>query len=231
RSSPAERVGALLERGCIYRELARWRHAEGRKEEAAEAAHRSQSDLERVTVLAAALDLPRQQSLAWTDLGWLGYYVGKEEEVEQALQQAYEPLPQEYLFPEQGPLPPMAESKQKKEAALPIWTALGKAEMLRANLALDQALSNGANGHHKELLHAAAKHFTLSLAYDELVADSHFELTRAEEGLHTRIVQDDLDISTFHQHARQVAEEQGLSQPTRFQDFLHRMFGSADLWS
>jgi len=44
----------------------------------------------------------------------------------------------------------------------------------------------------------------------ELVADSHFELTQAEGGLHARIVQDDLDISTFHQHARQVAEEQGL---------------------
>jgi len=231
RSSPAERVGALLERGCIYRDLARRRHAEGRKEEAAEAAHKSQSDLERVTVLAAALDLPRQQSLAWTDLGWLGYYLGKTEDVEQALQQAYEPLPEGYLFPEQGPLPPMAESRQKKEAALPFWSALGKAEMLKANLALDQALGNSTNGHHQEQLHAAAKHITLSLAYDELVADSHFELTRAEGGLHARIVQDDLDISTFHQHARQVAEEQGLSQPTRFQDFLQRMFGSADLWS
>ena len=231
RSSPAERVGALLERGCIYRELARWRHAEGRKEEASEAAHKSQSDLERVTVLAAALNLPRQQSLAWTDLGWLDYYLGKEEDVEQALQQAYEPLPQEYLFPDQGPLPPMADTEQKKEAALPFWTALGKAEMLKANLALDQALSHSANGSHKKLLHAAAKHITLSLAYDELVSDSHFELTRAEEGLHARIVQDDLDISTFHQHARQVAEEQGLSQPTRFQDFLQRMFGSADIWS
>jgi tetratricopeptide (TPR) repeat protein len=231
RSSPAERVGALLERGCIYRELARWRHAEGRKEEAAEAAHKSQSDLERVTVLAAALDLPRQQSLAWTDLGWLGYYLGKVEDVELALQHAYETLPEEYLFPERGALPPMAESKQKKEAALPFWSALGKAEMLKANLALDQALNNSTNGHHQEQLHAATKHITLSLAYDELVADSHFELTQAEGGLHARFVQDDLDISTFHQHARQVAEEQGLSQPTRFQDFLQRMFGSADVWS
>ena len=231
RSSPAERVGALLERGCIYRDLARWHHVEGKKTEAAEAAHKSQSDLERVTVLAAALDLPRQQSLAWTDLGWLDYYLGDVEDVEQALQQAYEPLPQEYLFPQQGPLPPMAESKQKREAALPFWSALGKAEMLKANLALDRALDNSANGHHQELLHAATKHFTLSLAYDELVADSHFDLTRAEERLHSRIVQDDLDISTFHQHAKQVAEEQGLNQPTRFQDFLHRMFGSADLWT
>jgi tetratricopeptide (TPR) repeat protein len=231
RASPAERVGALLERGRIYRELARWRHSEGRSDDAAEAAFKSQSDLERVTVLAAALDLPPQQSLAWTDLGWLGYYLGKVEDVEQALQQAYEPLPEEYLFPEQGPLPPMAEINQKKEAALPFWSALGKAEMLKANLALDQALGNSTNGHHQEQLRAATKHITLSLAYDELVADSHFELTRAEEGLHSRIVQDDLDISTFHQHAKQVAEEQGLSQPTRFQDFLQRMFGSADLWS
>ena len=125
----------------------------------------------------------------------------------------------------------MAESKQKKEAALPFWSALGKAEMLKANLALDQALNNSTNGHHQAQLRAAAKHITLSLAYDELVAASHSELTSAEEGLHSRIVQDDLDISTFHQHARQVAEEQGLSQPTRFQDFLQRMFGPADLWS
>jgi tetratricopeptide (TPR) repeat protein len=231
RSSPAERVGALLERGCIYRELARRQHLEGKETEAAQAAHKSQSDLERVTVLAAALNLPRQQSLAWTDLGWLGYYLGKVEDVEQALQQAYEPLPKEYLFPKQGPLPPMAERKQKKEAALPFWSALGKAEMLRANLALDQALANSTNGHHQEQLRAAAKHITLSLAYDELVGDSYFELTRAEEGLHSRIVQDDLSIKTFHQYARQVAEEQGLSQPTRFQAFLQRMFGAADLWA
>ena len=109
--------------------------------------------------------------------------LGKVEDVEQALQQAYEPLPEEYLFPEQGPLPPMAESRQKKEAALPFWSALGKAEMLKANLALDQALNHSTNGHHQEKLHAAAKHITLSLAYDELVADSHFELTRAERGI------------------------------------------------
>jgi len=229
RADPADRVGALLERGCIYRELARWRQSQGKAQEAAEAAHKSRSDLERVTVLAGALNLPRQQSLAWTDLGWLGYYLGRTEEVEQALQQAYQPLPETYLFPAQGALPPMAE--QKQEASLPFWSALGKAEMLKANLALDRALANSTNGHHQEQLRAAAKHITLSLAYDELVADSYFELTRAEEGLHARIVRDDLDINAFHRYARQVAEDQGLSQPTRLQDFLHRMFGPADLWS
>lgn len=231
RSSPADRVGALLERGCIYREQARWQHAQGKKADAAEAAHRSESDLERVTVLAGALNLPREQSLAWTDLGWLGYYLGHADGVEEALQQAYQPLPTEYLFPEQGALPPMAQREQKKEAALPLWSALGKAEMLKANLALDQALAHSTNGHHQQNLRAAAKHITLSLAYDELVSDSYFELTRAEEGLHSRIVQDDLDIQTFHQYAKQVAEEQGLNQPTRFQDFLQRMFGPAELWA
>ncbi|MFN2185808.1 MAG: hypothetical protein ACK2UU_17615, partial [Anaerolineae bacterium] len=178
-----------------------------------------------------ALNLPREQSLAWTDLGWLGYYLGHSDGVEEALQQAYQPLPTEYLFPEQGALPPMAQREQKKEAALPLWSALGKAEMLKANLALDQAIAHSTNGHHQQNLRAAAKHITLSLAYDELVSDSYFELTRAEEGLHSRIVQDDLDIRTFHQYAKQVAEEQGLNQPTRFQDFLQRMFGPADLWA
>lgn len=229
RADPADRVGALLERGCIYRELARWRQSQGKGQEAAEAAHKSQSDLERVTVLAGALNLPRQQSLAWTDLGWLGYYLGRTEEVERALQQAYQPLPETYLFPAQGALPPMAE--QKREASLPFWSALGKAEMLKANLALDRALANSTNGHHQDQLRAAAKHITLSLAYDELVADSTFELTRAEEGLHARIVGDDLDITAFHRYARQAAEDQGLTQPTRLQGFLHRMFGPADLWA
>jgi tetratricopeptide (TPR) repeat protein len=229
RGAPADRVGALLERGCIYRELARLHHSEGRGEEAQEIADRSRQDLERVAVLAAALGLRRQQSLAWTDLGWLCYYLGRVDEVQEALQQAYQPFPAEYLFPERGPLPPMAQEKKRDEASLPCWSALGKAEMLKAYLALDQALGAPGEGQEQQL-RTAVRHITLSLAYNELIADSYFELTRAEEGLHRRIVQDGLSIKAMHQYARQVAEEQELRQPTRFQTFLSRMFGPTDLW-
>jgi tetratricopeptide (TPR) repeat protein len=231
RGVPVDRVTALLERGCIYRELARLHHAAGRSEEATQIGQKSRADLERVAVLAGALDLPRLHALAWIDLGWLSYYLGQPEAIEGALQQAYRPFPAEYLFPAEGPLPPMAQGVQKREAALPFWSALGKAEMLKGYLALDQALAASGNEHHQEQLQAAASHITLSLAYDALVADSYFDLTRAEEGLHLRIVQDGLCIKTLHQNATEAAETQGLAQPTRFQQFLDRMFGPADLWA
>lgn len=230
RAAPADRVGALLERGCIYRELARLHHSEGKAEEAQEVAGRSRQDLERVAVLAAALGLTRQQSLAWTDLGWLCYYLGKVEEAQEALEQAYQPFPVEYLFPAQGALPPMAQEKIKNEAALPFWSALGKAEMLRAHLALDRVLSASEHENRDQQLQTAVRHITLSLAYNELIAPSYFGLARAEEGLHRRIIQDALSIKAMHRCAQQVAEEQGLQQPTRFQAFLNQMFGPADLW-
>ncbi len=230
RNMPADRVDALLERGCIYRDLASLHHSQGRAEEAEEFAEKCKKDLERVAVLAGAMDLPRQRALAWTNLGWLYYYIGRQKELEESLQQAYEPFPSEYLFPANGSLPPMAKEKKKSEATLPYWSTLGKAEMLKAYLALDQAFAAPETEEQEAQLRTAVKHITLSLAYDELVADTYFDLTRAEEGLHKRILHDNVSIKMLHQYAHQVAGEQGLTQPTRFQRFLNRMFGPADLW-
>lgn len=231
RKYPPDRVDALLERGCVYRELARLHHLDGKTGEAEAFAQKGRTDLERVAVLAAALDLPCQQALAWTNLGWLCYYLGQTEKVEEALEQAYEPFPSEYVFPSHGPLPAMAETRHRSEATLPYWSTLGRAEMLRAFLALDQALNASETKENVAPFEAAVKHITLSLAYDELISDSNFDLARAEEGLHQRIIQDGLSIKTMHQYAQEVAEAQELAQPTRFQQFLSRMFGSADLWA
>jgi tetratricopeptide (TPR) repeat protein len=231
RPMPADRVEALLERGCIYRDLARLHHREAKTEDAAVFAKRSARDLERMATLAAAIELPRQLALAWTNLGWLYYYLGREQELEAALQQAYQPFPQDYLFPNHGPLPPMAHEQRKSEATLPYWSTLGKAEMLKAYMSLDRVLAVSGAEEREAQLQVAVKHITLSLAYDELVAETYFDLTRAEEGLHKRILDDGLGIETLHRHAQQVAEEQDLRQPTRLQRFLTRMFGPADLWA
>jgi tetratricopeptide (TPR) repeat protein len=230
RSNPPDRVDALLERGCVYRELARMYQSQGRGAEADMAAEKSRKDLERATMLAGAVGLPRHQALAWTNLGWLYYYTGRVEQVEESLQQANSPFPTEYLFPSEGPKPPMARAKRKGEATLPYWSSLGKAEMLRAQLALDQADAAPDGDGREEHLRAAVKHITLSLAYDELIADEYFDLSRAEEGIHKRILRDGLSISTLHRYAEQVAADQGLEQPTRLQRFLVRMFGPAELW-
>jgi tetratricopeptide (TPR) repeat protein len=231
RAAPVDRVAALQERGCIYRELARLYQAEGRTAEAEEVVRKGRDDLERAAVLGAAINLTRQQALAWIDLGWLSYYLGKTEEVHDTLRKAYEPFPSDYRFPAQGSTPPMADAQHRQEAALPLWGALGEAEMLGAHLALDQAMVVSDNGSQEEPLLAAVKHITLSLAYHELMGESQFELIRAEENLHKRIIQDGFSIKLLHQHALQVAKAQGLQQPTRFQGFLTRLFGPADLWT
>jgi len=231
RHSPTDRVEALLERGCVYRDLARRYHELGKAEEAKEFSGRSKDDLERAAVLAGAMGLRRQQALAWTNLGWLFYYLGQEHEMETTLNQACAPFPAEYLFPAKGPVPPMAEKKHKREATLPYWSTLGKLEMLRGYLSLDHALSTNGRGNPQDSLAEAADHITLSLAYDELVADSHFDLRKAEERLHKRILKDNLSIKSLHQCAQEAADRHELEAPTRFQRFLDRMFGPAELWT
>ncbi len=231
RSAPLDRVDALLARGTLYRDLARLHHLDDRPKEAEQFAKRSRCDLERAAVLAAAIDLPSRQAMAWTNVGWLCYYTGEAESVPEVLQKAYSPLPKDYLFNGGGSPPRMAKDGRKSQASLPYWSTLGKAEMLQAYLALDRARGAGTDADHAQQLQAAVKHMTLSLAYDELISQSYQDLAKAEESLHRRILQEGLDISTIHRYTQQVAEAQGLQQPTRFQAFLNRMFGPAELWS
>ncbi len=231
RNSPSDRVDALLERGCVYREMARTYHSLGAADEALAVAEKSRSDLERAAVLAGVIDVPGQQALAWTEAGWLYYYLGQRDQVEECLQQAYKPFPAEYVFPAHGPLPAMAREQNSSKATLPYWSTLGKAEMLQACIGLDEALAAADETAYETRLKTAVKHITLSLAYDELVATEYFYLTRAEDGLHRRILHDSLNIATLHEYAQQVAEENGLKSPTRFQEFLNRLFGPKALWA
>jgi tetratricopeptide (TPR) repeat protein len=231
RSTPADMVDALMERGSLYREMARACHASGNREEAWDYREKCRKDYERVASLAGAMGLPRQQALVWTNLGWLHYYTGNGERITDVLEKATGFMPKDYLFPLRGPVPPQAQKKHKREATLPYWSTLGKIEMLRAYLALDQARAEPDPEGNGAWLKEAVKHVTFALAYDQLIADTYFELTRAEASLHRRILQDSLSIHDLHDYARQVAEQHGHEQPTRFQAFLERLFGPADLWA
>jgi hypothetical protein len=231
RNNPADRVEALLERGCVLRDLAHLQIHNGREDEARQLATRSQDDLKRAAVLAGAIDMPRQQSLAYTSMGWLHYYLGQSSKVEEALSQACSPLPREYLFGTNGPLPAVAENGSKGSATLPYWNTLGKVELLKAYLELDDVLTSPHHKAEQENLQHAVEHITLALAYGELVADSHFDLNRAEKRLHQRFLQDNLSVKMMHHHAQQAAERLGMEQPTRFQGLLNSMFGPPDLWT
>jgi hypothetical protein len=124
----------------------------------------------------------------------------------------------------------MTEDKLVREASLPFWSTLGKAEMLNAYIALDEASMATQDDEREKKLQTASEHITLSLAYNEQVAGEYLA-TRAERDLHERILNDNLAIGNLHQYARDAAIERQLEQPTRFQEFLTRMFGPGDLWS
>lgn len=231
KNTPSDRVTALIERGCMYREIARGYYLQHRDVAAFQATQRSQRDLDRAVALAEAMGLASQQALAWTDLGWLWYYAGQPDEAMAALQSAYASVPSEYLFPSYGSLPPMAHQDRKSEACLPFWSTLGKAEMLEAYIALDRVQLALEEEKRDLILSRAVRHITRSLTYDEQIASEYFDITRAEEGLHKRIFEDRLNVGRLHQHAAQAAGDHDLTQPTRFQKFLDRMFGPADLWA
>ncbi len=231
KSSPPDRVMALVERGCLLREVACGYHLQQRHEQADRAAGSSQRDLERAAALADALDLPDQQAQALVALAWLWYQSDQIDEVDDALRQVYPVVPSGYRFPRKGELPPMARADRKSQACMPFWSVLGKAEMLNAFVALDQAQSASRHAEQVGRLQQAVRAITLSLAYEEQIADAHFDMTRAEASLHRRILHDRLSIAGLHQNAQQVAEELDLSRPTRFQSFMDRMFGPADLWT
>ncbi len=220
KNEPPARIRALIERGCIYREMARELYQQRKREDALKFAEKSQRDFEEAAAMAGGIDLPSQQALAWTNLGWLHYYIDRKDRIEEALQRVYKVVPKEYLLPACGPEPPMAEKERKIEARLPFWSILGKAEMLEAWIALDC-----------ESLDEAVEHITLSLTYDELIAEEYFDITRAEEGVHRRFLSlKARDIKNLYQYVRDVANDRGLKKPTRFQRFLEHIYGPENLW-
>jgi hypothetical protein len=229
-ANPADKVEALLERGCIYGEIARWHDWQGREDQAHRAAARSHKDAEGAAGLAAAFGHPGQQALAWVHLAWLHYYLGQIDQVQAALTQASAAIPPEYLLPAQGAIPLMAQISRPDEACLLLYTALGRGEMLRAYMALDRVQAALDAREQKGTLQAAVGQISLSLYYLGQVAGDHVELARAEEGLHQRILQDGLRPDDLHPCARQAALEHGVARPSRFQEFLNRVFGPADLW-
>jgi tetratricopeptide (TPR) repeat protein len=231
KGSPTDRVQALIERGCLHREIARVHYARQQEAKAVRAARGSQRDLERAAALAGATNLLDQQALALTDLAWLWYYTGQIRKARHTLRQAKDSVPSDYWLPDQGGLPRRTDSTRRGEACLPFWTTLGKGEMLRAYIALDQGSSVFDTTERKKGLQEAVHHISCSLAYNELFADEHFFMTRAEESLHNRILHDRIEISDLHLYAQKAADELRLDQPTRFQRFLGRLFGPAELWA
>lgn len=231
RNVPSYQVEATLERGCIHRQVALELQRQGRPEEMVRSAARSRRDLERVATSGGPAGFLPQRALAWANLGWLYYYIGDMDRAGQCIRQGGDLVPVEYRFPAAGGPPPLVEQGRKPEACLPFWSTLGKIEMLSAYVALARSRGAPARTERDEHLKEAVRHISLSLAYDEHIADEYFDLARAEAGLHKHFLREGLAIGGLHHFATIAAAELGLDRPTRFQRFLTRIFGPAELWA
>lgn len=134
-------------------------------------------------------------------------------------------IPHEYHLPE--------VSIERENAHILLWSVLGKIEMLHVHemfwnwdtLTKDQK---------EEHLAAAVKHATYSLEYDHLMGDVSFDLRRAEEGLHYRLLQlndwQDFVLPRLYKYGDQAAtdfEELVDKDHTTFQRWLFETFGKS----
>jgi|GEM_PF-1912105 len=233
RSDPADRIEALaVGRGPVYREAAREYYDQKllddpnardyavHRARAEEFARKSEADFLEADRLAEESGWPSYRTLAYANLAWLYYYTKQKEKIEKTLDKVYQITPQEYLFSEHSPEPPIARGSGRLKARLPLWNNLGKAEMLRAYMAWDE-----------RDFEKAAEHITLSLAYDELSIGKEASITRGEQGLHKRMMGlKPEEMAELYRHAWAFAKKRGLVQPTRFQRFLSSLYGEAELW-
>ena len=212
-------VEALMERGCLYREVAREYYRIGNVNRAKEAANQSEQDFQRTIKLAEEYALPFITALAWVNLAWMFYYIKRLEKARNSLEKAYSVIPYKEL---EKAIAKYGSSIRPDKCICPLWSTLGKAEMLKAWLAMDE-----------RDLEEASKHITLSLAYDEKLAPEHFDIIRAERIVSERLRRMNLglqELRRLYRYAREAAQNYNLKQPTRFQRLLQNTFGPSNVW-
>lgn len=217
--SPDRQVEALIEVGCAYRELARFQLEMG--EDAQDAALKGQQALEEAAQIAGEQQIRGRQVDALVNLAWLNYYIRRYDLAGSCLDQAQELIPQHYyITPSQkGP------TLDKEQVVVPFLVQLGKAELLRGEIAFDQF------GEHKDIsaLKNAGEHYTLSLEYDMLFSSrTARDVRRGMDRIYERLKQ--LNISEMRAVCNAVADAEkqyglGISQMRRF---LEENFGPWD---
>ncbi len=224
-------IEALIELGCIYREWARLRPRYESKEDPKpqELAERGEYILRRAAKEAHEL-LPHREVDALVNLAWLRHYIKDDAGAAQIIEGEVYSLAEAYRHLESPELPAIADPNAF------IWVQLGKAKLLLGQIAFEKYQAQYERLKRQgvdtaeaiPLLQEAARHFALSLAYDELFAD-HFRDLRA--GLD--VIYRDLkglnpqEFQIVYEEVKRTAKNLKLDQrgPSRMQVFVERSFG------
>jgi len=221
---PLRLVEALLELGCVYRNLARLRceHPKAVGDSLEDLIQKAEDAL-RETAELAADSFPYRQVDALVNLAWLYFWVEMEEsKVEQVLEEALAPIPEEYYFTKGGP--PAVERPNTT-----FWVQMGKAELLRGLLALkayrsEPRMPGGVRD--EGLWKQVTEHFALALAYDNLFAEAFRDLRRAKDTMYENLNGINVEeLRALYRVVDETAQKYQFEKPPAMLTFLEDYFG------
>lgn len=229
-------VEALNELGCIYRNWARLRleyrdEQDPNREELTKAGIAALEEAARL----AADEFPYRQVDALVNLAWLYFYTGQFECALDTLDEAEKRVPQAYYITAESGAP------QLEDAMSFLWTQMGKAHLLRGQIALQQYWNRpSAKGKVRDtlLVQQVAEHFTLTLAYTELFADDFHGMRGAKDTMYNTLRGVNLEeLQALYRGVDATAQKYHLEhcpqtgdQPARprMRNFLEEYFGAPD---
>ena len=211
-------IQALIELGCTYRDWARIREQYGGTDPDRKTLARRGEDALRRAIREGEGEpgLLHMVVDAQVNLAWLYHYIEQDDKARQQLDEAVGRVPPEYYIRPKRGLP---------DRNLPqtfLWVQLGKAQLLYGQIAMREFQRTKGLEH----LETTARHYTLSLAYDELFAPDFRDMRRAMALMYDNLKA--LNVKEFeavYSSVDKTAEEYDLEKPTRMHEFLTKRFG------
>lgn len=220
-------IEALIELGCVYRNLARLYpeyHAEGLDQE--KLIQQSEAALREAVVLATD-PFPYLHADALVDLAWLYYYVSRSDQAKEVLNEELTRIvPDKYWIKEGLGVPP-EDDRERLYASL--WVQLGKVEVLRGLIAREEydrkpSVKDGVRD--EKLWAQVAEHFTLALAYSELFAEDYRGLRTAKNSLYAALRDiNEQELPALYAGISYVTTKYNLKRPSSMYKFVQGYFG------
>lgn len=186
---------ALIELGCVYRELTR--HIQKDNPKRKEMYLNSEKAL-REAEKRAGSEFAYRAVDALVNLGWLYYYYGEKGKAEALLIAENERIvgkyiPNEYLFTaEHNPIP----EKNIQDLVPWFWVQMGKADLLLGKIHFDRYRDHIEAGEiekaHMEL-REATRIWTLSLAYNRRYGEDYRDFNKGKQELYRELVELNID--------------------------------------
>lgn len=198
KDEPIRLVEAYNELGCTYRDWAAlYRQQSSHLAEAVRLEAQAQDHLQNSGDLAAQHGFVVEQVDTLEDLAELRFNRKEHREALGLLEQVEEAIPKKYLFRSPAGLP------HTEEPISEFWAVLGKANLLRGHIALEQ-------GNKREALWR----YTMACTYFDLYSEHTILLDFATHVIHNRLHGLDPDeLAEHRRYVQQCAEKYGLTRP------------------